>query len=222
MDADFRVASVNVAGARTIRVGGHTVETGIFKLPATGAVTVDGRGLDGDHVMDPANHGGADQAVYLYGLEDYAWWSRELGRPLEPGTFGENLTLSGRSPSSLRIGDRVRTGSVLLEVTAPRIPCGKLAARLGDPSFPRRFIGSRRPGAYARVLEPGSVRVGDPGRIEASNPDHPTVLDLQDLCTSRRHDEAMVRRCLAAPLAARARRLLQSWLEAGAAGRPGV
>jgi MOSC domain-containing protein YiiM len=220
MNADSRVLSVNVARAEMIRVAAGKVGTGIFKLPARGAVSIDGHGLAGDHVADPVHHGGADQAVYIYGAEDYAWWSRALGRPVEPGTFGENLTLAGCEPAALRIGDRLRAGPVLLEITSPRIPCDKLAARMGDPAFARRFTGARRPGAYARVLEPGSVQAGDPVRIEAGNPDHPTALELADLLASRRHDEATVRRCLASPLAERVRRLLQSWLEPAEPGTP--
>ena len=68
--------------------------TGIFKQPVTGPVQITALGLVDDTICDTENHGGVDQAIYLYGTIDYAWWAGELGTPLAPGTFGENLTIS--------------------------------------------------------------------------------------------------------------------------------
>jgi MOSC domain-containing protein YiiM len=52
-------------------------------------------GVVGDTVLDRKHHGGRDQAVYAYAREDQATGRAELGRPLAPGTFGENLTTEG-------------------------------------------------------------------------------------------------------------------------------
>jgi MOSC domain-containing protein YiiM len=41
--------------------------------------------------------------------------------------------------AAFRIGDRLRIGEVLLEVTAPRFPCPKLAKRMADPTFVKQF-----------------------------------------------------------------------------------
>ena len=80
--------------------------------------------------------------------EDAAWWGAQRGRELEPGTFGENLTLEGVDVSGALIGERWRIGDeVELEVAQPRLPCAKLGLRFGDPGMVRRFAQAGRPGA---------------------------------------------------------------------------
>lgn len=140
----MKLISVNVGEKRTIRKAKASGETGIYKVPAREPVRVTRDGLAGDEISDKVNHGGPDQAVYVYGVPDYEWWSYELGREFAPGTFGENLTISGLESARFSIGDRLRVGSVVLEVTAPRIPCVTLAARMGSP---RSSSASGRPSA---------------------------------------------------------------------------
>ena len=162
-------------------------------------------GLPGDAICDVENHGGVDQAIYVYGAPDYAWWSAELGSEVEPGTFGENLTIGGLESARLNLGDYLHVGTATLQVTAPRIPCGTLAARMGDPAFVKRFRAAERPGLYCRVLQEGIVQVGDPVRLETyAGPTIPAIelfrtFFIPDL------DVATLHRHLAAPLAVRAR-----------------
>src|SRR5215469_4515644 len=115
------VQSVNVGSVRVVESNGKHVTTGIFKEPTSGRVAVRGVNLAGDDQADREAHGGPVRAVYGYGADDYAWWSKELDRELLPGTFGENLTLAGIDPSTARIGERWRIGSVVLQVTSPRV-----------------------------------------------------------------------------------------------------
>ena len=89
----MRVVSVNAGRAELMKIGARTISTGIRKAPVERGY-VGALGLAGDVVADEENHGGLDQALYLYSSEDYAWWAGELGAVPEPGTFGENLTLS--------------------------------------------------------------------------------------------------------------------------------
>ena len=80
----MRVEAVNLGRRETVRLGARTVDTGIDKRPAERAFV--GRlGVAGDVVADEENHGGLDQAVYVYSREDYAWWEAELGASLAPG-----------------------------------------------------------------------------------------------------------------------------------------
>ena len=118
-------------------------------------------GLADDAIVDVQSHGGLDQAVYVYTIPDYAWWSAHLEQVLEPGTFGENLTVSHLESAALHVGDRLRVGSVTLEITAARIPCVTLAARMGDPQFVKKFRQAERPGMYCRVIETGSITASD-------------------------------------------------------------
>lgn len=139
--------------------------TAIDKRPVTGAVEVGPLGLGGDQVCDTKHHGGVEQAVYAYSDEEAAWWSAELGVQIPPGLFGENLRTSGVEVSGAEIGERWRiggAGGVLLQVTAPRIPCVTFAARMGLPGWVKRFGTGGRPGAYLGIVEPGTVQAGDP------------------------------------------------------------
>ncbi len=71
---------MNVGAVRTVEWHGRAVTTGIWKEPVPGRVAVRGVNLVGDDQADRRVHGGPDKAVYAYAVEDYAWWSRELGR----------------------------------------------------------------------------------------------------------------------------------------------
>jgi MOSC domain-containing protein YiiM len=124
-------------------------------------VALRGVNLAGDDQADRTVHGGPDKAVYAYGAEDTEWWEAELGAPLGPGAFGENLTVRGVPVSEAVIGERWAVGSTLLEVAQPRLPCFKLGLRMGDPGFLKRFAAARRPGAYLRVIREGDIAASD-------------------------------------------------------------
>lgn len=156
-----RVVSVNVGGVREVPHGKGTVSTGIWKTAAAGPVALGPTGFAGDRQADPRVHGGPHMAAYLYSADDYAWWSDRLGRPLAPGEFGENVTVTGMADGEVCAGDRLRLGGALVEVTAPRTPCFKLGIRMGDKRFVPRFAQAERLGFYVRVLEPGMVAAGD-------------------------------------------------------------
>lgn len=201
----MRLLSVNVGEARPIRGAKASGRTGIYKIPVQGAVRVTRDGLDGDTVSDTENHGGLDQAAYLYGAPDYEWWAGELGSELPPGAFGENLTVTGLESAWANIGDRLHAGSAVLEVTAPRIPCVTLATRMGDPGFVKRFRAAERPGLYCRVIHEGDVRAGDTVRYEPCEGETVGALEVFRDFFEPDRDEKTIRRHLAAPIAVRAR-----------------
>ena len=209
----MQLISVNLGQERVVPKQRGSERTGIYKLPVDGPVQVTSAGLRGDAVCDRKNHGGPDQAVYVYGGEDYAWWSRELGHELAPGTFGDNLTLGGLESARAFIGDRFTIGTVVLEVTAPRIPCKTLARRMGDAQFIERFRRAERPGLYCRVLREGSLRRGDAVTWEAYPGAKVEAVELFREYYAAEHDEATLRRLLAAPLAERAWRDQEKRLE---------
>ena len=154
------IVSVNVGRPRTVDWQGRKVTSAIWKEPVRGLVAVGGVNVAGDDQADRRVHGGPDKAVYAYSVEDYSWWAQQLG-PLEPATFGENLTTAGIDLGASHIGDRWRVGSALLEVSQPRQPCFKLGMRMNDESFPGVFERARRPGAYLRIVEEGTLQPGD-------------------------------------------------------------
>ena len=168
-----QVVSVNLAEPRTLTRRGREVHTGLWKRPAEGPVLVGELGLRGDLVGDLRIHGGRDKAVYAYEAEDIAWWADELQRELGPGFFGENLTVRDIAASGARAGEVWEVGHALLEVTEPRTPCWKLAYKVGEPGFMKRFVAARRPGTYLRVLHEGEVAAGDSVRV-VSRPGRPS------------------------------------------------
>ncbi len=201
----MNLLSVNVARPTSIRIGKDDRDTGIFKMPVDGPVEVTIQGLAGDAVCDTRHHGGVDQAVYVYGQTDYEAWARELGREIVPGTFGENLTISHFESASATIGDRLLIGTVILEVTAPRIPCGTLANRMGDPKFVRRFRDAERPGVYCRVICEGSVRSGMAVEFQRFVGDGIAAIRMFRDYYEGDLDAAALRRYLDAPIAIRDR-----------------
>jgi len=137
-----------------------------------------GSGLVGDFIGDGQHHGGTDQAVYAFQREDLDRWAERLGRELPNGFFGENLTTSGIDVADARIGERWRIGrDVELEVTAPRIPCSTFRGWVGEEGWLKMFTVEARPGAYLKVIAPGSISGGDP-IVMTHRPDHDVTVSL--------------------------------------------
>jgi MOSC domain-containing protein YiiM len=162
--------------------------TGIDKVTAAEPVMIRapgpmqgglGSGLVGDTIGNQKLHGGDDQAVYAYAREDLDAWEIQLQRELTNGMFGENLTTSDIDVTGARIGERWRVGTdgVVLEVSAPRTPCRTFAAFLHLSQWIKTFTQAGKPGAYLRVISPGTVRAGDAITIDY-RPDHDVTIRL--------------------------------------------
>jgi MOSC domain-containing protein YiiM len=139
--------------------------TAIDKRTRPGRLEVGPEGLLLDTQVDRKYHGGAEQALYAYADEDADWWAAELERDIPPGLFGENLRTTGIDVSGAEIGERWRIGTgpdaVVGEVTSPRTPCMTFQKRLGEQRWVKRFTRAGLPGAYLRVLTPGTLGAGD-------------------------------------------------------------
>jgi MOSC domain-containing protein YiiM len=167
----MQVVSVNVAQVRSITFRGEAHRTGIFKFPADHPVRINRLGLVGDRQCDLLNHGGEHKAVYGFALQHYEHWRSALDNPgLEPGAFGENLTLDELDEEAICIGDQVAVGSTVLEVSQPRVPCFKLGVALGNERAPALFTRYFHTGVYFRVLQEGEVSAGDSAEVEYRHP----------------------------------------------------
>jgi MOSC domain-containing protein YiiM len=182
------VLTVNVARVRENPDPRASLPTGIDKVPTDGAVPVRapgpmrgglGSGVVGDVIGNQKLHGGNDQAVYAYAREDLDVWETQIGMRLTNGMFGENLTTSGIDVTGARIGERWRVGSdgLVLEVSAPRTPCRTFEAFLQREHWIKTFTAAGKPGAYFRVVSPGTVTGGDPIAVEY-RPDHDVTIGL--------------------------------------------
>ncbi len=201
----MHIVSVNVGKKTGIpRLGGGNVTTGINKQPVSTTVDVDELGLSDDDVRNTVHHGGPDQAVYLYRQEDYDYWSQMLEREIVPGMFGVNLTVTGLPDPFLAVGDAIIFPDLRLQVTAPRIPCNTLAAKMGDKLFPKKFIGAALLGIYCSVLQPGSITVGDTFTVEEYEGDRITTVEFfRDWLGKMSADD--IKRYLAVPIDIRTR-----------------
>jgi MOSC domain-containing protein YiiM len=145
------------------RDAGIVGRTAIDKRPVDGPVRVGALGLAGDTQCDTERHGGRDKALYAYAEAEAQRWAAELGRPTQPGMFGENLTVRALAVTDAVVGEQWRMGAeVRVEVTSPRLPCTTFARHVEQPRWVRRFSDRTDVGVYLRVLQPGWVTAGDP------------------------------------------------------------
>lgn len=209
----MKLLSINIGQKRTQQRKDYVEETGIYKMPVNEPVEIKSLGIEQDVICDAKNHGGPDQALYVYGGADYKWWSKELGKELEPGTFGENLTISELESDAFNIGDYLHIGAVTLQVTAPRIPCGTFATRMGDPKWVKKFKAAEKPGLYCRVIKEGILQAGDPVSVDRYTGRTLSVLQMyRDFYNSEKSEETLHLH-LNAPISIRAREDLQKELE---------
>jgi ferredoxin-NADP reductase/MOSC domain-containing protein YiiM len=171
-----RLLSVNVGLPRDIAWRGKTVHTSVWKEPVEGRRLVRRLNVDGDAQGDLAGHGGEHRAVFVYQMDSYLYWQRELKRDdFTLGQFGENFTVEGLSDKEVSIGDRFRIGTALFEVTQPRVTCYRVGLRMDEPRMAALLVEHRRPGFYFRVLEEGEVGAGDEIVKVAEDPERLSV-----------------------------------------------
>ncbi|HEX9356773.1 MAG TPA: MOSC domain-containing protein, partial [Streptosporangiaceae bacterium] len=109
-----RLLSVNVGLPQDVAWHGRTVHTAVWKRPVEGPRMVRRLNIDGDGQGDLAGHGGEHRAVFVYQIESYRYWQRQLGRDdFVHGQFGENFTVAGLADDQVRIGDRYQIGGAL-------------------------------------------------------------------------------------------------------------
>lgn len=163
----------------------------IDKRPREGAVEITADGAVGDEIVNTVHHGGVDQALYAYADEDAGFWAEAYGRATPAGCFGENLRVAGLDVTGSRIGDHWRIGDVVeVVVTAPRIPCANFASFWGQRDLVARFLEVGRPGAYLRVVTPGTVAAGDPVEVVRRGAHDVTVADVMRIVTGEREQAA--------------------------------
>jgi ferredoxin-NADP reductase/MOSC domain-containing protein YiiM len=195
-----RLLSVNVGLPQDIPWQGKTVHTSVWKAPVQGPRRVRRLNIDGDGQGDLAGHGGEHRAVFVYQMESYRYWQKELGRnDFTYGQFGENFTVDGLPDREVCIGDRYRVGSVLFEVTQPRVTCYRVGIRMNEPQMPALLVAHGRPGFYLRVLEEGQVEAGDEIVQVGTGPERMSVFEINALLYRPGHPRSQLERALRIP-----------------------
>jgi len=220
--------SVNVGLPQDLDWHGRTVHTAVWKRPVEGPRRVRRLNIDGDGQGDLAGHGGEHRAVFVYQIDSYRYWQKQLGRDdFSFGQFGENFTVEGLADDEVCIADRYRIGHAEFEVTQPRVTCYRVGIRMDDPRIPALLVSHHRPGFYLRVLREGDVQAGDEIVKVASGPQAMTVAEIDALLYLPGHPRRDLLRALRIPaLPAGWRASFQAMLDqpetAGAAGNAGL
>ncbi len=152
-----------VLTGKVLPLGPDHRPSAIAKTVAPGPWQIARVGIVGDQQADLKNHGGEQKALHQYPFAHHAAWREDIGaHPLlgHPGSFGENLSTQDWTEQNVHVGDVVRFGAALLQVSQGRAPCWKLNARFGVTDMAYRVQSSGRTGWYYRVLEQGIVQPG--------------------------------------------------------------
>ena len=185
-----RVLSINITSV--VHHGewtGSEGRTGIDKRNVAGSVEFKNNGVAGDRIIDTNVHGGYDQAVYAYAREDALWWEKEIAEEIPAGRFGENLTTEGIDVNAALVGEQWKIGSVILEVSQPRIPCRVFAGFWKRATLIKDFTQAGRPGAYLRIIQEGTARAGDAIEV-IYKPDH--AISIRDLFSAKSGERAKI------------------------------
>lgn len=169
---------------------GSEGKTGIDKRSVSGAVVFAQERVANDVIVDTQSHGGFDQAVYAYAREDADWWESEIGTSIDNGRFGENLTTLGIDVNAAVVGEQWEIGSVILEVSQPRIPCRVFAGFWKRPNLIKEFMAAGRPGTYLRIIQEGEITAGDSIKV-IKVPDHGVT--IADIYAAKNGERSKVR-----------------------------
>ena len=195
-----KLISVNVGLPRDVSWQGRTVHTGVWKSPVQGRCRARRLNLDGDGQGDLGGHGGEQRAVFVYQIDSYGYWEKQLSRnDFTLGQFGENFTVEGLADDEVCIGDRFKIGSALFEVTQPRVTCFRVGIRTNEPRMPALLVAHHRPGFYFRVLEEGEVQSGDEVTKIADGSARMTVADVDALLYLNTGSREQLQKALSIP-----------------------
>ena len=194
MTKPANVDAVFTGQPRSITDERGTWTSSIFRDRVAGHVQVSLRGLAGDKVAQPY-HGGPGAALCVHLNDHYRFWKAQYNINLHAGCVGENVTLGDIAEDQVCVGDTVRLGTALVQVSGPRVPCANLARRIGRSDWVKLTIQENRTGFYLRVLEPGALQAGDPWMIE-ERLNHDGSIPAINRCMYLEFDRSYARRML--------------------------
>lgn len=199
----MRVIATNIGKAVSVEWNGKMIKTGIFKAPQQKPLFLEKEDVVDDVVVDRKYHGGVDKACYTYSSDHYNFWKERYPTlDWDWGMFGENLTIEGLDESKIKLGSIYSIGEALVQVSQPRIPCFKLGIRFNDSKVVKEFIQASYPGIYLKVLQPGSVKVGDEMLLKEQPCGSSSVLDVHSLFGVNKGNRLLLKTAIKEPFLA--------------------
>ncbi|WP_299334303.1 MOSC domain-containing protein [uncultured Psychroserpens sp.] len=193
----MKIISTNIAQPTTFLWNGKNVKTGIYKIPINTPIFLGKEAVKGDEVSDRKVHGGEFKACYLFSADHYPYW-KNLYPDLDwtYGMLGENLTVDGLDEKQIHIGDIYKLGNALIQITQPREPCFKFGVKFKSQDVLKQFIEHSYPGTYVRILEEGSVNIGDTFKLTEKARNSISIYDFFQLLFSEVKNKAHIRAVL--------------------------
>lgn len=196
-----RIFSVQVGQPqKLVTAKGREWESAIIKTAVDGPVPVGTENVSGDKQANRRYHGGPDKVVCCYASEHYSYWRALFDLDMPYGAFGENLTLAGLTEDKVCIGDSLAVGSVILQVSQPRLPCVNVSRRWNQPKLPKRMEETGYTGFYCRVLQTGELVAGEEVTVITRPYPDWTILRANQIMFATTPDPAEVTALRAIPL----------------------
>lgn len=156
---------------------GGKAPSAIGKKPIAGPLEMNENGFLLDDQADKEVHGGPEKAIHQYASEHMEYWKTQFPEKaglFKSGCFGENISSTGVTEDNLHLGDILQIGLAKVQVCQGRQPCWKLSAHIDEPRMAPSFQKTGKTGWYYRIIEAGSISVGDDiSLIERSHDDWP-------------------------------------------------
>ena len=148
---------------------------GLFAAPSGGVpkarvetLLITTTGCAGDKQNDLKHHGGPTKAVCIM-AEDLLIELQREGHPIQGGTTGENLLISGIPWNCFHQGYLIKTEEVVLRITGDAPPCKTIKDSFTEGSFKAisHKITEGRTRWYAEVIEEGRLHHGENIALES-------------------------------------------------------
>jgi MOSC domain-containing protein YiiM len=157
-----KILSLNIGHPAAMEWNGKSIVSSMLKQPTIGPLVVHQDKIEGNSFANPEFHGAIHSVLYAFGMKSALEFAKLLGlSKYEPGSTGETVTLDQLDEFAVSVGDKFRFGSVLAEVSFPRIPCGKVSFRMQHERGQKAMQECGRSGVYFRILEPGTITMND-------------------------------------------------------------
>lgn len=158
-----KIISLKVGKAKELKVKDKTIQSAINKITIEEAYLTD-LGFKGDEQVNKKYHGGANKAVFFFSSLTYDKINSVLNMNLDYkdiSPLGENLLVSDITEDDICVGDILKLGLAVVQVTQPREPCNVLSINTKNKEMLKTVMNYGYTGWYAKVLEEGIVKQTD-------------------------------------------------------------